>query len=467
MSSVDQIEALLRGLQTSDPRLYDIIRLIAGDLRTINNDLFPIVEQIQTTITEPEPAPLVPINFVYTILSTGIKFTWEEADTRTRLCEIRKGTDWDTATFIVRTPSLSAIIDPIASGSHTYLIKAMNSEYTYSADYATLAVSIPALGTPTVSVSVVDNNVLLTWNTPTSPFGIMHYNLYRDGTKIGENTGTFVALFETSSGTYVYAVEAEDAYGNLGPQGEVTAVVNQPPDFELQDSFISILDGTITNGVLFEDRLLVCIDPTVTYEDHFLDNLWDDPQEQIDAGYPYYVQPAVLSASYVETHDFGVILTRTIINLTYSSEVMIGTVSISFDIEVSDDGSTWSTPVSGQTLFVESVRYVRITVNFVGADDTSLAWFWNLNCRLDVKVEMDSGRITALASDATGTEVSFNKAFKDVKSITLDAMAASEPLAAMFNFVDIPYPTDFKVLVYDTAGQRVDAEIDWKARGIV
>jgi len=464
--NADQIEALLRGLQTSDPRLYDIIRLIAGDLRVINNDLFPIVAELQATVTTPEPAPAVPINFEATIIAAGIRFTWEAGDTITRIFEVRKGTDWDTATFIVRTPSLSAVIDPIATGSHTYLIKALNSEYTYSESSVSLVVVVPTIGTPTVSASVIDNNVLLYWTVPTSPFGIVRYYVYKDGTKIGENTGTFIAIFELVSGTFTYAVEALDAYGNVGTRGEVICIVSQPPDFVLEESYTSLLDGTIVNGILFESRLLVCIDPTVTYEGHFLDNLWDDPQEQIDAGYPYFNQPAVLSAKYVETHDFGTVLTNVILNLTFSFEVIVGTVTVSFSTEFSDDGSTWSTPASGQSLFAESVRYVRTTVTFTGADDTSLAWFWNLVFRLDVKLEMDSGKVSALASDASGTTVSFGIAFKDVKSITLDANS-TVPLWAMFNFVDAPYPTDFKVLVFDTAGVRADADVSWKARGII
>lgn len=89
-----------------------------------------------------------------------------------------------------------------------------------------------------------------------------------------------------------------------------------------------------------------------------------------------------------------------------------------------------------------------------------------LTVKLDVRFETDSGIINALAADATGTLVTFNKAFKDISGITATPNSTSD-LRALINFIDVPNPTDFRILVYNAAGARVNAEVRWIARGII
>lgn len=123
--------------------------------------------------------------------------------------------------------------------------------------------------------------------------------------------------------------------------------------------------------------------------------------------------------------------------------------------------------VSATSLFSASMRKVKFKLTFVGSDTDSLKLVSNIRIRLDVKREVDSGSVTALASDGlTGTAVTFNKAFKDVESITL-TVAAQQPITAIYRFVDIPNPTTFFVYAYDSSGNQVDYLISWKARGIV
>jgi hypothetical protein len=96
----------------------------------------------------------------------------------------------------------------------------------------------------------------------------------------------------------------------------------------------------------------------------------------------------------------------------------------------------------------------------------SIVGFFSLRVNLDVKREVDSGEVQCFAADAGGTVVNFNKAFKDVDSITL-AVAGSAPRTAIYDFVDAPSPTTFKILVFDNTGARVNGKVSWKARGIV
>jgi hypothetical protein len=91
----------------------------------------------------------------------------------------------------------------------------------------------------------------------------------------------------------------------------------------------------------------------------------------------------------------------------------------------------------------------------------------NFTISLNVKREVDSGDVNALSSDSGGTQVNFNKDFKDIDSITCTVDSVTEPFIVIYDFTDIPNPTGFKVYVFDTTGNRVSKLVSWKARGIV
>lgn len=112
-------------------------------------------------------------------------------------------------------------------------------------------------------------------------------------------------------------------------------------------------------------------------------------------------------------------------------------------------------------LFKYRPRFVPTVV-----DRISLIEFFNLRIRLDVKKAVDSGVISAISTDAGGTVVNFNRAFKDVESIVGTVQETTE-FIVVIDFVDVPNPTSFKVLVFNTAGTRVSKTVYWVARGII
>ena len=73
-----------------------------------------------------------------------------------------------------------------------------------------------------------------------------------------------------------------------------------------------------------------------------------------------------------------------------------------------------------------------------------------------------SGNVTLHAG---GTVVSFGIAFVDVEAISVTPSGTSAQIA-IYNFVDAPNPTTFKVLLFDTAGSRVAGAFSWSARGV-
>jgi len=102
-------------------------------------------------------------------------------------------------------------------------------------------------------------------------------------------------------------------------------------------------------------------------------------------------------------------------------------------------------------------------------DLTGLIEICAIRLRLDVKIKKDSGRVAHdhIANPAD-TTVIFEQAFIDIRSIitTMKVGPSTEARVAIYDFVDIPNPTEFKVLGFKLLdGAPVSGEISWQAEG--
>lgn len=458
--------SLLQGLQRDDPRLYEAFNYIFNNLDKINTELFPAIANLSAQFS-----PVTPSNvdtFTYTLLLRAIQFDWSNTANALQY-EIRRatnGTVWETADFILRTTSISAQIIPPTAGTYTYLIKAISNSGTYSVLAKSLEITLVAPSVVDITPVVIDNNVLLTWNDPVHPFEIIHFHIYRQGVEIGMVNSNFFVYFEQLSGTYEYGVQAHDYPGNHGAITTVELQVSQPPDYVLEDSFTSTFTGTKVNCISEGGKLVAIVDTSKTWAQHFSDNSWATIQDQINAGYPIYIEPGLTTGSYEEIHDFSTIFSSVIISVNWNELVIDGDVQVVCKIAVSDDNITYSAYTSATTLFAESVRYVKFKLEFTSANDKGISEFSALTVFLNVKREMDGGTVDVLAADTGGTEVFFNKSFKDIESITLTPLSTTEQIA-IYDFTDIPNPTSFFILLFDDTGVRIDGTVSWKARGIV
>jgi len=473
-SHTTEINALLAGLQIQDPRLFQILSMLAADNSTTFQVLFPIQSIVNDLIAAAVP-PLVPTAGIFELRPNSVHLAWTAGDQNNKVYEVREGTDWDTAFFRVATLSTQVDLDPTTIGTHTYLVKSINSTGAYSVDFLTIVVVIPTIEAPIISPQVIDNNVLLRWNEPVSTFIVDYYNVYKDGVLTGFVDSTFISIFETVAGTFIYGVEAVDIAGNVGARGTVTVFVNEPPDFLLADSRVSDLSGTRVNVGLINGRLIAVINTTETWAEHFTSHSWTTPQDQIDAGYPIFIQPSALTGYYEEIIDYGSVFTNLIVNLDWSTNPIVGTVSVTSELSSSVDGSTYTPSVIGQSSFFESLRYVKLRINFTAVDDKSLIEFYNLRIFLNAKLLLTSGTITVTSIDdsmatpsthAGGAYVPFIRPYKSVNSITLTTNSA-QPITPIFDFIGIPNPDGFKVLVFDSSGNRIGQEVAWKVRGIL
>lgn len=370
-----------------------------------------------------------------------------------------------------RIKGTSFVLEAFWQGSKDFSVRAVDIGGNLGATGITTATVLPP-SQPVVRQEVIDNNVLLRWTSARTTLPIATYEVRRGSewataTVIGKVTAEFSASFESVGGTYNYLVAAYDTAGNLGSVGSVAAQVNQPPDYQLQLDYNSSLVGTLSSAYRDTDNsLLLPINTTETWEEHFTSRGWASPQDQIDAGYPLYLQPSSASGYFEEIVDYGSVLAGTKVTVTANTAVESGSPAISVTISVRELSSDpWIDYPDMTSVFVTNFRYVkyRITVTSSGGDD--LARLVGVNLRLDSKLRNDAGRIYVNASDVGGTVVNFNLDYVDVTAITVTPEGTT-PVTVAYDFVDVPYPTEFKVLLFNLSGTRVSGYVSWSVKGV-
>jgi hypothetical protein len=214
--------------------------------------------------------------------------------------------------------------------------------------------------------------------------------------------------------------------------------------------------------------LLVCVNITETWAQHFSARGWNTIQDQLDAGYPFFAEPSLTTGSYQEVFDFGLTYNNVIVTVNWSSTILTGSVTTTCFIETSIDGISWTPGNLGSlSAYASTMRYARVTLSFAGGSDKSLMTVFNLKCTVDVKRETDGGNANVLAADATGTLITFTKTFKAIDAITVTPKSTTEKKAIVNFDYSLINPTTFRVLAFDNTGTRVDATVGWVARGII
>lgn len=400
-----------------------------------------------------------------------IKWTAVKGDLDTEFYRLKRGSTWASASLVANIKGTTYTLKVDWGGTQRLWLAAVDVNGAEgAAASADIVVTAPAA--PSITQQVVDNNVLMRWNDVTRTLPIVSYLLKRGPSwtdpstvTIGTKQGGFTSVFETQSGTYTYWLAGIDSAGNEGTPGAVSAIVAQPPDYVLQRDKQSLFDGTEVN--IYTDPLLgqiVGVNTTETWQSHFTSRGWTTPQNQINAGFPYYLQPSQTSASYVEELDHGAVLIGSKVSLALTSQNIAGSTTITPTISLRGTTGDWVVYPGVSEVFGSNFRYVRARYDFASAGGDDLLVLSKLNIRLDAKLRNDAGKGTANAGDVGGTTVTFGYAFVDVESISVTALSTA-PRIAVYDFVDAPNPTSFKVLLYDTAGNRVSGAFSWSARG--
>jgi predicted phage tail protein len=406
----------------------------------------------------------------------GVLLNWNSVtDIDLDQYEIRVGASWASGTIVTRVKANSYKIGAINGTAQIYWIKAIDTSGIYSLNAASDDISFTAPSTVTITQQVIDNNVLLKWTASTSTLAVDYYEIrkgstWAGGTVIGRiSSGTFVTLFETASGTYKYWIAGVDIGGNVGTEASITAIVNQPPDYQLLKDWPSTFSGTKTNAIVNDGTLYLGVDTAVSYQNHFINGVgttWNTPQDQIDAGYPRWIQPTTSTSSYEEVFDYGTTIAACKVSLITSVSTGFGTPTVAYTLSVSNTSATgpWTNYAGVTETFASNFRWVKIKIDVTGAGANDLAQVSDLLVKLDAKQKSDFGTAPVNNTSGAGDTVTFNAAFAAVTSITVTPNGTT-PLYAIYDFTSVPNPTSFKVLLYNSAGTRVAGNVSWTARG--
>jgi len=435
-------------------------------------DSFGNYSKTSTSVTVAIENPTTPSNLAphFSVSSTSMAIvvgTWDDSYSVF-------GIDYyliEAGDFVDKARTNTYIAEANWLGDKTFSVTAVD-KMGFASDPATIVVSKQIPNPPqNFRFQVVDNNVLFYWDDPIlTTLPITSYELrkgetFASSTLIGKKSGGFTTVFESSGGVFTYWITSIDADNRYSNPISLTATVSQPPDFILNAQNYSVFDGTKVNVFSENGTLVGPFDTIQTWTTHYINNSWTTPQAQINAGYPIYAQPTLLTGYYEEIVDLGTIITSSKVSINVSGSIVSGNVVLSCDISLSEDNITWiDYPNSFQT-YGTNFRYYKFKITFIASDNKSLYKITEINSTLDTKIKNDGGNANVYASDTGGTTILFNVDFVDITSITVTAQGTT-PALALYDFVDEPYPTSVKALLFNpSTGTRIDGKISWNVKG--
>lgn len=339
-----------------------------------SNNLSLNVASVSIVIT----APQIPGgSTTATISGPDVILDWAEAINNTWAIDVYNiyyGDTFETSTLLVNTKATLFQTRVNWQGPRTFWIEPRDI-YGNVGAATSVALNIESPG-PVIQLvaNVVDNNVLLKWNEPTvTGLPIAKYivgkgdedDAYEDTEVIGDALGTFTVVFELISGRYGYWVEAVDTAGNAGTPTKVIAIVNEPPDFELAADY-QAKDGTTLLNVVERPsgRIIGPLNTLRTWRNHFEIPGWTSPQDQIDAGFPYFAQPTREYGRWEKITDLGTTLENVLIHLSFDREDIVAGVDLTYKIAYSEDDVSYVEEENVFAVLATSVRYIRIRMDF-------------------------------------------------------------------------------------------------------
>lgn len=250
-----------------------------------------------------------------------------------------------------------------------------------------------------LKAQVIDNTVLLYWDLPQiTSLPISHVLIKKGATWntaniIGTKSGTFTTITELQGGLYTYWVAVVDTDNNESIPISLAATVSQPPDYIFNAEYISTFTGTKSNAIIEPNTgyLVLPVDTVESFSGHFTTRSWNTPTDQINAGFPVYIQPGTSSGYYEEVFDYGTTLGSSQITVSLSGVNIAGSPNISVTISSSLNGSTYTSFPAGTSAFATNFRYIKVRVSATQVTSGNIYSISGLVVRLDAKQKTDSG----------------------------------------------------------------------------
>lgn len=285
--------------------------------------------------------------------------------------EIYYGTTFAGATFVGNVKGLSFSLRVQFGGFRRFWVVARDVANNLGTEASADVTIASPTAVQNLFPEVIDNNVLLKWTAPaTSTLPIDNYKVYKgdvfgSAVLLGQVTATFTMRFESLGGTYTYWIVPYDTAGNVGTAFSVSAVVNQPPDYVLQDNqILDLATMTLLNAFVENGYLIMPADPTETYASHFTAQGWATWQDAINAGATTYLNNVPSTAYAEKTIDYGAVLSAMIVKFSFVKEDIVGTPSFDTRIGYSSDNVNFTYQSNVSQIYAQNFRYVKVRISF-------------------------------------------------------------------------------------------------------
>ena len=343
---------------------------------------------------------------------------------------------------------------------------------------ANFLIAPQAPAAPVLSVQVIDNSITVRHRSASGSLPVREYRIFIGDTynpagqyETAGGDESLSVLDQVAAGTYTLWVLAVDSAGNLGALSSVAAVVSQPPDYVLVAEHsvkVAGWPGVKTNCFVNESNaLLLPVIVGETWAQHFVNNDFTTPAQQIDAGFEKFLQPSASIATYVGEYDYGTVIPSSMVTFASAPEVLDGNVTASVTLSYRETtGDSWTQgPVGQPQIFAEAFRYVRFDVTYTAADGDDLATVEDMVIKIDKKLVKDAGSAVVNAADSGGTFVPFNLGFISAyaPSVVFPTTLRHE---VVVDFSGGPNPAGFYVYLFNSvSGVRLSGGIDWYTNG--
>ncbi len=202
---------------------------------------------------------------------------------------------------------------------------------------------------------------------------------------------------------------------------------------------------------------------TETWQEHFDDNSAANIQDLIDAGLERYFQPGTTDpATFSIEWDLGLVLTSQLVAVDWSEADFGTAATVVPQLDTSLDRETWSENPAQDSVYVDSVRYVRISFTITPTDNMGACEVDLAKLKLKVKQITISGKVAIADTAGAGETVAFARTVLDIEKITASPRS-TDGGEVIPVWDDTPNPTSFKLKAYDKDGNRVACTASYDA----
>ena len=332
-----------------------------------------------------------------------------------------------------------------------------------------------------IKVNVIDQFINVSWETPFSEAKIKYYEVrkgqdFLNSTKVGTTTSNFISFYEPDIGKNYYWLIAVNEFDMRSPPSPFEATVAGSPNFEAQDEIF--ISGTGTSDDVYVDGQWV-LGPvgnmTTTWEEAVVDiyptesttKTLDDLSN--DFGYNNITNMIATTSDgdgeYIEVIDLGIEYRKA--EFRASQETLKSTTGLGYAecqtiMLLSNDNATYHQDVGALTQIGLGVRYLKLIVKFNGDGNTAI--WCKPRVEIFTKKIQQNGKLSVLDANA-GLTVPLTVGFVDVNGINITPKSTS-PRYAVYDFNDVPNPTEFTVWIFDENGTKVTGTFNYTVTGI-